>query len=348
MLDYREYINYVEIAITKDKKLQNELTNAAVDLFEKLPTYFKKDDREIKVYRNEENTGLYIFEKNKNRINVFLNNIEYFEADKSLDDLMKYPKMSVNENKPIYTYKLLSSPIGEKETITNNVLFAKMEELGTEAKAQIASFKELFKNELKEDPYFLANLKGKAFTSTSSLSDLKNLVTVFKNENCVENIYSDDIFKSLSKDLLPEVKKGLPKFIEKLEILHQTSMTNNFSQTNQFEFNDLDNHVWLHNGKLIITDQNCGFYVDMKDKNNFSIYFLEKEYKATDEEIARVEDCISKNKINTIDSTILEVKDGSIQFADNQLLYVLELDTHFSIEAMKEEGLIKKSVKKKI
>lgn len=346
-MSYREYINYIEIAITKNKKFKDELTSASLAFFDKLPTYYKKEDRELKVFRNTENTKLYMLEKQKNRINIFLDNIESFQSDNSTDDLMKYPKMSVDSNKPIYSYKLLSVP-AKIEEIDNKNLFDELEKLGDAVKKEIEAFKKMFKKELSEDPYFLANMKEQSFTSTSGLSDLKNLIEVFHKNNCIENKYSDEFLKTLAKELLPEVKMGLSDFIESIELLKKSSIENGFnSEQSAFEFNDLDNHVWLKDDKLIITDQNCGFYVDMINKDNFDIYFLEKEYKDTMEEIARVENCIKSNKINQIDSTILSVKDGEVVFADNQLLYVLELDVHFSVEAMQEAKIINKKGKKK-
>ena len=94
------YPNYVEASISKDEDFVNEFNQASEKFWNSIPEeFFTKGVRHVKVFRNDENTALYILEKDKGHFTIYYDTIHDFEQD----EIKRGKKAVVEKSYKIYS-----------------------------------------------------------------------------------------------------------------------------------------------------------------------------------------------------------------------------------------------------
>ncbi len=127
--------------------------------------------------------------------------------------------------------------------------------------------------------------------------------------------------------------------------LYDGTVSNNFNIKNKFEFNDLDNHVWVQNKKLCFSSQNFVFVADKKE-NDWSVYVAPYDKDILKESIS-LQGLIKKIDSGTVEdikNTVLKIKDNKIVFNDPYVFDIMINELGYSTIALEDEGLIPKGV----
>jgi hypothetical protein len=364
--------NYVKESLFKDRGFIMEMTEASEKLFDSIQnTFFIGNDREVKILRSEDDTCIYVFDKRGQKLTVGWEKIEDFQKKKSTKELLHYTTIRLKE----YEENPKKDDDGDLYLLTihgsKRIEFLKQIENGT------------FKEEEKEDPVekeikrirdlgmdldeafinkmrsFMTVAKQKPdaalkeqyeFKCSPHVDILKDYTKVLNNTGFLTTKLEDSFFKKLNTQGYSRRDQKLPDMWKTINYFTNVCKANDFLTYKQsFGYNDSDNSIFLHNDKLIVADQTCGYYFDIKDKDNYKVYFLEKEYKGLEKEIERTETELKNNTINELKSVTLEVRDGKTVFQNDVFAYVLDLCFEYGPDAMKEAGLkSRKPAKKKM
>ena len=184
----------------------------------------------------------------------------------------------------------------------------------------------------------LGSLFSSDFASTSSAYELKNFFN-FLNEGSFSDVnYDDNFWLKHSAQINSLVQPNVIDLATCIYYLEKACVDGDFNKDNKYEFNDMDNYVWIQDDKLCFSSQNVGFAV-VRDKKGFTVLAADQE-SGTAKKYTEVEELLeaAKRGINLIDCAALKVEDGKVVYADNVLLYVMSLDLLFSKESMSEEA----------
>lgn len=358
--------NYVKETLFKDRGFIMEMTQASERLFDSIPnTFFTGKDREVKTLRVDD--GIYVMDKYGEKLNVCWEQIEDFEKNKSTQEILHYTSLRLKEceenlkdddNGELYLLTIHSSKRSkfleqiEKGTYkaedkedTFEKEIQKMKDMGVDD-AFIEKMKK-FITVKKSDS--IAVLQEQYDFSCSGHADiLRDYTKVLNNKGFLNTELEDSFFKRLNRRGYEKRDQSLPNIWKTINYFTDICKHNNFlSYKESFGYNDSDNSVFLHNDKLIVADQTCGYYFDIKDKDNYKIYFLEKEYKGLEKEIKRIESELENNTVDDLKSVVLEVRDGKTAFQNDMFMYILNLCFEYGPKAMQEAGLKSNTRKKK-
>lgn len=337
-------VNYTEIAINKNKDFCEAVKKATIKFFESdnLLLHLHKDEiREVKYIRLPENDFFYIFEKKGRVLNVYWEMIHDFEKDKKDFDHLYYGIQCMKEKKDeIYSFeKVMTINLFEQDHNVEDVLeqfnliLKKFEAENNQE--MIKKAKQVIEYTKNNNDDFLAN----ALLTSSSIDAILNYNKLLAKYVGMKE-YSHDFYLSLADEPTKMSANYLSDWIIKKNYLKKMCDTHGFTKENKFEFNDLDNHVWVQDNNLFLDDQNCTFYFQGNDDNNFTVYFLHTEYSSVEDEMAKLNNHFNGKKDGFFEHTVLVVKDGKVIYAsDSSLMYVFKLDIRYSVEAMRNEGL---------
>lgn len=337
-------VNYTEIAINKNKDFCEDVKKATIKFFESDHLLFplhKDEIREVKYIRLPENDYFYIFEKKGKVINVYWEMIHDFEKDKKDLDHLYYGIQCMKEKKDeIYSFeKVMTINLFEQEHSVEdileqfNIMLTKFEEENNQE--MIKKVKQVIEYTKTNSEDFLSN----ALLTSSSIDAILNYNKLLSKYVGMKE-YSHDFYLSLADEPTKISAKYLSDWIVKKNYLKKMCDAHGFTKENRFEFNDLDNHVWIQDGNLFLDDQNCTFYFEGNDDNNFTVYFLHTEYSSVEDEMAKLNNHLNNKKDVFFEHTVLVVKDGKVIYAsDSSLMYVFKLDIRYSVEAMRNKGL---------
>ena len=114
---------------------------------------------------------------------------------------------------------------------------------------------------------------------------------------------------------------------------------------NKFEFNDLDNHVWLQNDKICFSSQNFVF-VASKSNEDWNVY-ITPTYEKSFKNLLSIKSLISKindNSINDIENTAIKIIDGKVVFTDYSMTSIFMGELSYNLDALEEEEIINKEI----
>lgn len=357
--------NYVKETLLKDRGFIMEMTQASEKLFDSIPnTFFTGKDREVKILRVED--GIYVLDKYGEKLNVCWQGIEDFEKKKSTKELLHYDNLRLQECEE----KLKDDDKGDLYLLTihssKRIEFLEQIEKGTYKEEdkedtfekQIQKMKDMglddafiekmkkFITVKKNDPTTVLEEQYE-FNCSGHVDILRDYTKVLNNKGFLNTELEDSFFKRLNRQGYAKRDQSLPKIWKNINYFIDVCKHNNFiSYKESFGYNDSDNSVFLHNDKLIVADQTCGYYFDIQDQDNYKIYFLEKEYKGLEKEITRIEGELANNTVDDLSSVVLEVRDGKTAFQNDMFMYILNLCFEYGPKAMEEAGLKSQSRKK--
>lgn len=337
-------INYTELAINQNKDFCEDVKKATIKFFESDNLLFplhKDEIREVKYIRLPENDFFYIFEKKGRSLNVYWEMIHDFEKDKKDLEHLYYGIQCMKEKKDeIYSFeKVITISLFEQEHRVEdiieqfNIMLEHYEAENNQEK--IKKVKQIIEYAKNNSNDLLTNV----LLTSSSIDAILNYNKLLAKYVGMKE-YSHDFYLSLADEPTKISAKYLSDWVVKKNYLKKMCDVHGFTKENRFEFNDLDNHVWVQDNNLFLDDQNCTFYFEGNDDNNFTVYFLHTEYSSVEDEMVKLNNNLNGKKDGFFEHTVLVVKDGKVVYAsDSSLMYVFKLDIRYSVEAMKNEGL---------
>lgn len=360
--------NYVKETLFQGKSYIMDMTKASEKLFDSIDdTFFKGNNREVKVLRCSDDSGIYVLDKHGKQLNVHWEQIEDFQKDKSTKELLHYDMLRLEEyeknqkdedNGELYILNIHGSKRSKfLEQIENGTYLE--EKTDNEFEKQIQKAKDMGLDQafidkilklaptLNSDPQ--VNLeKQYDFKCSSHVEILRDYTKLLNDKNFLDTKFEDNFFKGLNRKGYAKRDQKLPSMWKTINYLTDICQYNNLLNSAQkFSYNDGDNSIYMYNDHLVVADQTCGYYFDIQNKNNYKIYFLEKEYKDLSNEIVRIENELKNNTIDELKSVVLEVKDGKTVFQNDVFVYILDLCFQYGPEAIISEGLKSKAPRKK-
>lgn len=351
--------HFISNKLSKETKFLEEVTLATSRLFESksLEVLFSSKKREIKAYRDDENMVIYILDRKDKEITVSLHDFHDFNKDKNIkeiiawqykekngiieNDLYMHTIISCNLNKKLDKEQILPQTEKEFESIISKSFTTEKDKLNMQE--MITHLKKIFGENYVSNKDFINGLIGnKEIECSMDVGVIKQYTEVLNSKGYMNTQYPNEFFIDLNKEAIPQYQKMLADWTFGMNGMIKACEENHYNTYKKsFEYNDLDNNVWIKANSLIVSSQNVGFYFDIKDDNNFKVYLLEKEYKSIDKEIKRIETALKNNNIDELKDVILKVENGDIKNINYSLIYAFELDMQFSVEAMKRENVFK-------
>lgn len=364
--------NHVQKTLINNKQFIFDVTQASEKLFNSIDdVFFSGNDREVKILRNVENSCIYIFDKHNENLNVYLDNIEDFQKNDSTKSLLYYTNQRLvnyekkkkqydnneinslkreDDNGDLYSLIIHGSKRSEFLKQINNGDFPVEKRENTFEdeiqKMKNSGLEQAFINKIlniisfTQESTHLTLDEQYDFRCSSHVDILKNFLDMLNEKGFLTYKKDNNFFKSLNNQGYAKRDQTLPSLWESINYFTDVCQNNELlSYENKFNYNDSDNSIFMHNEHLIMADQTCGYYFDIKDKSNYTIYFLEKEYKGLQNEINRIESTLKYNTIDELKDIVLEVKNGKTAFQNDGFMYVLELCLTYAPKAMKSEGL---------
>lgn len=354
----REY-NPISGAISKETKFLEDITEATARFFENesLEVLYKNKKREIKAYRDDKNMCVYVVDKNDKKINIYMDDIHSFNKTKPIKEIIywQYKEKDGKVEDDLHMVNVISCdtekdkkvkkdiPQTEEEFESKLLKNFTTEEEKAGLKKMIDSLKQVFGEKYLSNEGFRAGLSGKnQVVCSTDVSNIEGYMELLNNKGYMKTVYPIEFFSKLNEEAFPKYQQMLADWQFGMNGMIKTCEDNKHTTKNQsFVFNDSDNNVWGKNNKLFLTDQNVGFYFNIKDDNNFVVYYLAKEYSGIDKEIKRIDKAIKEDTIHPLKDIALKVEDGKITALNYSLMYCFELDMEYSVKAMKEEGIFK-------
>lgn len=340
----REY-NPIINSLKKETTFIDDVKKASVKFFEKgkLETLYKSDTREIKAYRDDNENLIYVFDKNKNKLTINFEEIYDFNKDGSIKEILHWQYKEDKENKgelrdDLYMSQILDFNIEESAVLSlktddDLTFLEKVTNIKIDSISELMAAIKLGKKGL--------NSSTPLISCSTDMADLQ-AYTDLLHEKAYNNIkYSNEFFHNLTIDAFSQYQQFIPDWVIGMNgMIDACDNEKHTTYDTAFEYNDLDNHVWIEDkSTLVVTSQNVGFYFKLEDSNNFTVYFLRKEYKDVEKEIERINKSLSDGTIHPLKDVALTVKNGTITSLNYSLMYCFELDMQFSVQAMKDEGI---------
>lgn len=195
----------------------------------------------------------------------------------------------------------------------------------------------LSKEEIKELMSLTFN-KGYSLKITSALFALSEYCSA-ANSFGFDFGVTEEQFISYTKKSCEKYKTKIKDIIFRYKFIKSLDQ---YTENNQFEYNDLDNHIWNQDGFVILDDQNMVYICDYKDDYNVTVYFIIKD--ALPDEVEDIEtyipivlEKIKNNNISIVDDCSLVYKNSEITYICTDLNYGFELDIVYGISAIEEE-----------
>ena len=303
--------------LEKNKELTHYLWNALDNIVnDSTPSFFKNDEINSKIL--EHNKIYYLIIKYPHGIKVYSNESKkYFDEQKIKDE-------------QIYSTLILSLPdekSKEKEVQELN------ETLKTVPVKDHSLYQRIYGRDIKEK--YLLNTTSSIFSFNNFINSVNNLI----DSKSVKpfDIYELNVNEEFNFDV------GTLNF--KLNQIYNGLVTHKINLKNKFEFNDLDNHIWLQNDKICFSSQNFVF-VASKSNEDWSVY-ITPTYDKTFKNLLSIKSLISKindNSINDIENTAIKIIDGKVVFTDYSMTSIFMGELSYNLDALEEEKIINKEI----
>jgi len=333
--------NYVSHSVNQSDAFKNAMRESLLKMFERddlLKTVHSDDMRVAKAFRL--GNIIHVFERmSGGEITAYQDQCYDFEDDKSLEAHLQYGLSSMREkSKEIYSWhNVFSTKTELSEIAMDSEKMALLENMLKDMEE-----KDLVQcDDIKEIMAMFSKVGGFVKT-TSSIESLMLLSDILAEYVDMER-FSFEFYLSLAEDVKEGAQEKISNIVAKRSFMERVCREQGFNTENRFEYNDLDNHVWLDGESLVLSDQNCTFLF-VGDNKNFTVYYLPTEYSGYEEEKEKLQALLEEDKlhhsIDFFDRVVLQVKEGVVEYSNaGSLTYCFDLDMEFSVKAFEMEGL---------
>lgn len=336
--------NYVSHAVNQSDAFKDAIRESLLKMFERddlLKTVHRDDVRVAKAFRLDD--IIHVFERMAGgEITAYQEQCYDFEDDKSLESHLQYGLSSMREkDKEIYSWHKVFSTKSEFSSLAMD-------------SNKVDLLEKMLKDIKENDPYQYYDIKDSVHDimgmfskvsgmvkTTSSIESLMLLNEILAEHAGMER-FSFEFYLSLAENAKADAQQKVEDIVAKRVFMEKVCREQGFNAENCFEYNDLDNHVWLDGESLVLSDQNCTFLF-VGDNKNFTVYYLPTEYSGYEEEKEKFEALLKEGKLNhSIDffgRVVLQVKEGVVEYSNaGSLTYCFDLDVEFSVKALEREG----------
>ena len=325
--------NYIYDALNEQKAFRNELIAKSEALFshkDSVPL-LKVKDVEVKYLINEASSLCYVLVKNQyDNVDVFVEELVKGRKESALNYLQSYIKDRVGKGKDI-TLKLVVKKMNQKSL--------------KDMKTELENFIDIAKGIPSVTAEYLASLERELadFDSTEidreeawpspNLWLIKDYVDFIRGY--VEmSAYPDAFYYALGEAGTDAYQPKVDGLVKREHLMRIVCEKLCFDDTNRFEFNDGDNHIWLKNGDLIIEDQNCAFVFESKGKGGFSVFFIDTESRGREASWKAFEERRAKGAL-TLRDHVMVIEDNKAVYADSgTIMYVFSLVNEAAVKAV--------------
>lgn len=337
--------NHVSDAVNKSDAFKDAIRESLLKMFERddlLKTVHSDDIRVAKAFRV--GNIIHVFERmSSGEITAYQEKCYDFEDDKSLEAPLQYGLSSMREkDKEIYSWHKVFSTKSEFSSLAMD-------------SKKVDLLEKMLKDIKENDPYQYYDIKdsvhdimgmfSKASGMVKTTSSIESLMLL--NDILAERVgmerFSFEFYLSLAESAKESAQQKVNDVMAKRSFMERVCIEQGFNTENRFEYNDLDNHVWLDGKSLVLSDQNCTFLF-VGDNKNFTVYYLPTEYSDYEEEKEKLEALLKESKLNHsidfFDRVVLQVKEGVVEYSNaGSLTYCFDLDVEYSVKALEREGL---------
>lgn len=333
--------NHVSHAVNQSNAFKDAMRESLLKMFERddiLKTVHSDDVRVAKAFRL--GNIIHVFEcMAGGEITAYQDQCYDFEGDKSLEAHLQYGLSSMREkSKEIYSWHNVFSTKNEfSEVAMNSEKMALLEKMLADMEE-----KDLVQHAAMKNIMAMFSKVGGFVKTTSSIESLMLLNEILAEHAGMER-FSFEFYLSLAESAKEDAQQKINDVVAKRSFMERVCREQGFNTENRFEYNDLDNHVWLDGESLVLSDQNCTFLF-VGDNKNFTVYYLPTEYSGYEEEKEKFKALLDEGKlsrsIDFFDRVVLQVKEGVVEYSNpGSLTYCFDLDVEFSVKAFEREGL---------
>lgn len=315
-------LNVILKNINKDEELKDDIKNYLLNLINESKEFFYKDENtEAAIFKG--NDKHYLIVNAENSLTV------YYESNKMAEYYDGKPFANANLKERVYLPKLINFNKENEESIYDEFLKSD----STKSEELKKKFRKMQMRLRQSNP---------SFTITNSLFGLQEFFETVK----IPPVLKNKIEKK-SWDFLYENENNInaENLLINIKRLKKCAIANNYNTENKYDYNDLDNRVWIQDDKLCFSSQNFTFVVEEKE-NNTKIYVSPKDLDVLKEQID-LEELLNKINNNTTDNvknTVLEVKNNEVVFADHYLFDAMFQNINSSIESLEDEELMEREM----
>lgn len=332
--------NCVSHAVNQSDAFKNAMCESLLKMFERddlLKTVHSDDMRVAKAFRLGD--IIHVFERmSGGEITAYQDQCYDFEGDKSLEAHLQYGLSSMREkSKEIYSWhNVFSTKTEFSEVAMNSEKMALLEKMLADMEE-----KDLVQHAAMKNIMAMFSKVGGFVKTTSSIESLMLLNEILAEHAGMER-FSFEFYLSLAEKAKEDAQQKVENIVAKRVFMEKVCREQGFNTENRFEYNDLDNHVWLDGESLVLSDQNCTFLF-VGDNKTFTVYYLPTEYSGYEEEKEKFKALLDEGRLNNsidfFDRVVLQVKEGVVEYSNaGSLTYCFDLDVEFSVKALEREG----------
>lgn len=325
--------NYIYDALNEQKLFRNDLMAKSEALFSHKDSVhlMKVKDIEVKYLINEASGLCYILVKNQyGNVDVFVEELVEGNKESTLNYLQSYIKNRIEEGNEI-NLKLVIKKMNQKSR--------------EDMKTGLENFINTAKGIPSVTAEYLASLEQELANFDSSEIDREEVwpsPNLWLIKDYIDFIrgyvemtdYPDAFYYALGQAGTGAYQPKVDNLVKREYLMRLVCEKLCFNDTNRFEFNDGDNHIWLKNDDLIIDDQNCAFIFESKGKGNISVFFVNIESLGREASWKEFEDRHANDSLKLSDRVVV-IEDNKAIYADSgTIMYVFSLVIDAAIEAV--------------
>lgn len=325
--------NYIYDAVNEQKAFRNEIMAKSEALFshkDSVPLV-KVKDVEVKYIINEASDLCYILVKNQyGNVDVFVEELVKGRKESALNYLQSYIKDRVETGKDI-TLKLVVKKMNQKSREDMKTDLENFINTAKSISSITAEYLASLEQELNE--FDSTEIDREEAWSSPNLWLIKDYVDFIRGYVEMSD-YPDAFYYALGQAGTDAYQSKVDGLVEIEDLMRIVCEKLCFDDSNRFEFNDGDNHIWLKNEDLIIEDQNCAFVFESKAKGNVSVFFISTESRGRDMSWKAFEEKRANNAL-TLSDRVVVIEDNKVVYADSgTIMYVFSLVNEAAIKAV--------------
>lgn len=314
-----------EFELKKNHAFIDNFRKAVTFLFDSeniLTPLYKDEIREVRYFKDVENSLYYIFEKTKDGFNVYQEDLFSFNKDKTDAENFRFAIRALKEKQEeLYVFYKIFSLISKDKVIKDH------EENSQKTKEIIEHIKNGDQDKKKYLPFLQDTLildDDELNLRTSSFScDIYTIIKLnqFFTRYANAEEYPYDFYFALSQLALEENKEYFKMWNVYTKYLRMICKIHHLNESNKFNFNDGENSVWMENDELFLKDQNSTFYFKIVDDDNYDVYLLKTECSRIEDELGLLNAYLKEPTEKNIDNfrfLMLSVKDGKMVYMNEK------------------------------
>lgn len=325
--------NYIYDALNEQKVFRNELMAKSEALFshESSVPLMKIKDIEVKYLINESSGLCYVLVKNQYcNVDVFVEEIEESRKESALNYMRSYISNKIEKEEDI-TMKLVVKKVNQKSREDMKKDLKDFINVAKSISHITAEYLESLEQELAD--FDSSDIDRDEVWPSPNLWLIKDYVDFIRGYVDIP-VYTDEFYYVLGQAGTDAYQPKVDDLVKKEYLMRLVCEKLGFDDTNHFEFNDNDNHVWLKNDDLIIDDQNCAFLFESKTQGNLSIYFIETESRGREVSWKEFEERRANDALTLRDHVVV-IEDNKVVYADSGvIIYTFSLVNESAVYAM--------------